>query len=138
MENKFKIFPVGIINKKDKAVYIDIYPEYTDGLLRLDQYSHILIFYWFHENDTSEKRKILQVHPRGNRANPLTGVFAARSPSRPNPVGISISRVLSVDGNRIHIDQIDARNGSPVIDIKPYFSSMDSIPEANMPGWVEG
>jgi tRNA-Thr(GGU) m(6)t(6)A37 methyltransferase TsaA len=138
MENKFKIFPIGIINKKDKAVYIDIYPEYTDGLLGLLKFSHILVFYWFHGNDTSEKRETLQVHPRGNRANPLTGVFATRSPRRPNPIGVSICKVLSVDGNSIHIDQIDARNGSPVIDIKPYFPSMDSISDAATPSWVEG
>ena len=132
------LLPVGILKKNDKAVHIEIYPKYTDGLLGLHQFSHILVFYWFHENDTPEKRDTLQVHPRGNRANPLTGVFATRSPRRPNPIGISICKVLSVDGNMIHIDQIDALNGSPVIDIKPYFHSMDSISEAATPNWIEG
>jgi len=125
MKNKFQIFPVGILKKNDKSVHIEMYPEYTDGLLGLDQFSYILVFYWFHENDTTEKRKTLQVHPRGNQMNPLTGVFATRSPRRPNPIGKSICRVLSVDGDKIHIDQIDALNGSPVIDIKPYFPDMD-------------
>ncbi len=131
------IFPIGIIKKDSKAFSVEIYPEYTDGLLGLDQFSHILIFYWFHENDTSEKRKTLQVHPRGNKANPMTGVFATRSPQRPNPIGISICRVLSVDRNKIHIDQIDAFNGSPVIDIKPYFPNMDSGSDAVTPDWAD-
>ncbi len=138
MENKFQIIPIGIIKKNDEATHIEIYPENTDGLLGLDQFSHILVFYWFHENDTSEKRKTLQVYPRGNKANPLSGVFATRSPRRPNPIGITICRVLSVDGNKIHIDQVDALHGSPVIDIKPYFSNMDSISDTVTPGWVEG
>ncbi len=138
MENKFKIFPIGIIKKNDEATHIEIYPEYTDGLMGLDQFSHILVFYWFHENDTSEKRKTLQVHPRGDKMNPLSGVFATRSPRRPNPIGISICRILSVDGNKIHIDQIDGFNGSPVIDIKPYFPDMDSISDAITPGWADG
>ncbi len=134
MENIVQIVPIGDIKKNDNSVYIEIYPEYTDGLMGLDRFSHILIFYWFHENATSEKRRTLQVHPKGNKANPLSGVFATRSPRRPNPIGISICRALSVDGNKIHIDQIDAFNGSPVIDIKPYFSTMDSISDAVTPG----
>lgn len=138
MENKFQIVPIGIIKKKDEVAHIEIYPEYTDGLLGLDQFSHIQVFYWFHENDTTEKRRTLQVHPRGNKENPLTGVFATRSPRRPNPIGKSICRVLSVDGDNIHIDQIDAFNGSPVIDIKPYFPTMDSISDAITPGWTDG
>lgn len=131
------IFPVGILNKNGIEVFIEIYPEYTDGLLGLNQFSHILVFYWFHKNDTPEKRRTHQVHPRGNRANPLTGVFATRSPRRPNPIGVSICNVLSVDGNMIRIDQIDAFDESLVIDIKPYFPWLDSTQKAKIPEWAK-
>lgn len=137
MEDSFQIFPVGMIKKRDKSVTIEIYHEYEDALLGLSQYSHILVFSWFHKSNTSEKRSTLRVHPRGNRANPLTGVFATRSPVRPNPISVYTCRILSIDGNVIHIEKIDALDGTPVIDIKPYVPRLDSVLDAKMPRWVE-
>jgi len=92
--------------------------KYGDGLLRLDQCSHVTVMYWFHKNDTPQKRSILQVHPRGNKDNPLTGVFATHSQVRPNLIAISRVKVISVKGNIIEIEKIDAFDDSPVIDIK--------------------
>ncbi len=136
MAEKFKIDWVGTIRKQGKTVEIEIHPEYGDGLLGLDQFSHILVFFWFHKNDTPEQRKTLVVHPRGNKANPLTGVFATRSPQRPNPFGISVCEILSIVDNIIYIDKIDAFHNSPVIDIKPYIPGIDSISDAGVPDWV--
>ncbi len=76
----FRIIPVGIVKKTDTTVSIEIYDDYTDGLLGLDGFSHIAVFYWFDQNDTAEKRRVLQVHPRKDPCNPLTGVFATHSP----------------------------------------------------------
>jgi tRNA-Thr(GGU) m(6)t(6)A37 methyltransferase TsaA len=137
MEASFKIFPVGRVIKRDKRVTIEIDPAYEDGLMGLDQNSHLLVFSWFQKSDTPEKRKTLQVHPRGNKANPLTGVFATRSPVRPNPISISACKILSIKGRRIRVDDIDAFDGTPVIDIKPYVPRLDAISEVNMPGWAE-
>jgi len=119
MTECFKVFPIGTIKKHGDQVTIEILKAYEDALLGLDQFSHIIVFSWFHKNDTPEKRTILRVHPRGDRANPLRGVFATRSPVRPNLIAISICTLLSVDRNIIHIDKIDCFNGTPVIDIKP-------------------
>ncbi len=132
----FKIFPIGIIKKVDR-ITIEIYEKYTDALLGLDQFSHIIVFYWFHKSDTEAKRDTLQVHPRGDLKRPLRGVFATRSPVRPNPIGISVCKILSVEKNSIRIDVIDAHDGTPVIDIKPYIPKNDSIPNASFPEWVE-
>jgi len=137
MEDSFQIFPVGMIKKRDKSVTIEIHHEYEDALLGLSQCSHILVFSWFHKSDTPEKRSTLRVHPRGNRANPLTGVFATRSPVRPNPISVYTCRILSIDGNVIHIEKIDALDGTPVIDIKPYVPRFDSVLDVKMPRWVE-
>jgi tRNA-Thr(GGU) m(6)t(6)A37 methyltransferase TsaA len=136
MSDKFQIYPVGFIRKQDKAVIINIYHEYVNGLLGLDQFSHIEVCYWFHKNDTKGKRDVLQVHPRGDRENPLTGVFATRSPLRPNLIGMSVCRILSINENIINIDKIDAFNGSPVVDIKPYIPRIDSVSDAVTPGWA--
>ena len=137
MKEHFRIFPVGMVRKRDERVIIEINPAYKDGLMGLDQNSHIIVFSWFHESDTPEKRKTLRVHPRRNEANPLTGVFATRSPVRPNPISIMACKILSIDGGRIHVDAIDAFDGTPVIDIKPYVPRLDAISQVRMPGWAK-
>jgi len=140
MADKFLIDCVGIIRKQGKSVAVEIYQEYKDGLLGLDQFSHVIMCFWFHKHDSPEQRNILRVHPRGKKANPLTGVFATRSPQRPNLFGISTCKILSIVENVIYIDKIDALNGSPVIDIKPYIPKIDSIPPLSdviIPCWVE-
>ena len=137
MANLFQILPVGLIRKRGAKPFIEIFPEYQNALLNLNQFSHVIVCFWFHKNDSPEKRNILQVHPRGNKGNPLTGVFATRSPQRPTPVGISICKILAIDENIIYIDHTDAFHGSPVIDLKPYIPTIDSIPDANTPKWVQ-
>ena len=138
MKDLFEIIPVGMVHKKDQSVFIEIDEAYGDGLLGLDQFSHILVFAWFHENDTPEKRKTLRVHPRGDKANPLTGVFATRSPARPNLIALFTCEILSIEGNVIYVKDIDAIHGTPVIDIKPYIPRMDAVSGARVPGWVKG
>jgi len=137
MADSFQIFPVGVIKKQKKKIFVEIYEKYKDALLGLDQFSHIIVFSWFHKNDTPEKRSLLRVHPRRNKAYPLTGVFATRSPARPNLIAISTCKILSIDGNIIHIDKIDAFDGTPVIDIKPCISGTDSMLELRVPWWAK-
>ena len=137
MAKNFRIFPIGSVRRRDERVAIEIDPKYEDALLGLDQHSHIIVFSWFHESDSPQKRKILRVHPRGNKANPLTGVFATRSPVRPNPISIYVCRILSIDGNVIHIEKIDASDGTPVIDIKPYVPRLDAVSDVRVPEWVK-
>lgn len=118
MVKQFVLNPIGKVIREDGRTFIVIKPKYGDGLLRLDQCSHVTVMYWFHKNDTPQKRSILQVHPRGNKDNPLTGVFATHSPVRPNLIAISRVKVISVKDNIIEIENIDAFDDSPVIDIK--------------------
>ena len=124
---------MGVIRKRDGACFVEIDKTHVDALFGLDGYSHMIVFVWFHKNDVPEKRKVLKVHPRGNKANPLTGVFATRSPVRPNPIGLFLCRIISIADNIIKIEQIDAFDGSPVIDIKPYVPRIDSTPDASVP-----
>ena len=136
MKDCLYIFPVGVIRKQREGVLIEIFDEYSDALLGLDEFSHITVCYWFHENDTPDKRSILRVHPKGDEKNPLRGVFATHSPVRPNLIAISICQILSIDGNTIQIDKIDALDKSPVIDIKCFIPSSVSKSEIRLPGWV--
>ena len=135
MTDNFQIFPVGFIRKKDDTVLIEIDKKYNIALLGLEQFSHINVLYWFHQNDTPESRNTMQVHPCGIKTNPLTGVFATHSPHRPNLIAMSLCKILSIDGTIIKIDKIDALDGSPVIDIKSFFPTKLSIPDVRVPDW---
>ncbi|MBW2493041.1 MAG: tRNA (N6-threonylcarbamoyladenosine(37)-N6)-methyltransferase TrmO [Deltaproteobacteria bacterium] len=136
MKDRYDIFPVGVIKKDSETVRIEIFKEYRDALLRLDDFSHITVCYWFHENDTLKKRKTLQVHPRKNKKNPLSGVFATHSPLRPNLIAISICKILSIKDTTIFIEKIDAFDGSPVIDIKCFIPSRTLTSDIKLPDWV--
>ena len=136
MAVSYQIFPVGFVRKKGQTANIEIQKKFKAALLGLDQFSHIYVLYWFHENDTPQRRSILQVHPRNDKRNPLTGVFATHSPARPNLVALTTCRVVAIRENMIEIDRIDAIDGTPVIDIKSYNSKNEAIPPFRVPEWV--
>jgi tRNA-Thr(GGU) m(6)t(6)A37 methyltransferase TsaA len=138
MCGSFQMHPIGWIRKAGNDVRIDIDPAFRDGLLGLEGFSHIIVCYWFHENDNPDDRRRLQVHPMKNPSNPLTGVFATHAPVRPNLIAMSTCRVISVHGTMIRIDAIDARNGTPVIDIKCYIPDKLKPSEISVPDWVSG
>jgi tRNA-Thr(GGU) m(6)t(6)A37 methyltransferase TsaA len=136
MEKKFEIIQIGVIKKDRQDVYVIIYDNYIEALIGLDEFSHILVFTWLHKSDKTEKRKILKVHPRGDMNNPLTGVFATRSPARPNPIGISLCELREIKGNLLKIDSIDVFDGSPIIDIKPCILNNDLVRKVRVPYWA--
>jgi tRNA-Thr(GGU) m(6)t(6)A37 methyltransferase TsaA len=115
---EFKVYPIGYVRKADARTTIVLDKKYEPALLGVDKLENILVFWWFDRNDTPEKRAILQVHPGGNPKNPIRGVFATHSPVRPNLIAITRCRVLSVKGNIIEIESIDAFADTPVLDIK--------------------
>ncbi|MBW2409216.1 MAG: tRNA (N6-threonylcarbamoyladenosine(37)-N6)-methyltransferase TrmO [Deltaproteobacteria bacterium] len=136
MKEHFSLYPIGVVIKQDERIWIDIFDDYSDGLLGLEGFSHINVLFWFHENDTPDKRAVLQVHPRRDEQNPLTGVFATHSPVRPNLIGLTRCKILSIEGNRIVIEDIDALDGTPVIDIKCYIPHSVADSEVRVPDWV--
>jgi tRNA-Thr(GGU) m(6)t(6)A37 methyltransferase TsaA len=115
---EFKVKTIGHIRKADGKVMIVLDKKYEPGLLRMEQQSEIWVLWWFDRNDTPAKRSILQVHPRGNPDNPLTGVFATHSPVRPNLIAMTRCKVIAVKENIIEIESIDAFPETPVLDIK--------------------
>ncbi|MDI6854422.1 MAG: tRNA (N6-threonylcarbamoyladenosine(37)-N6)-methyltransferase TrmO [Deltaproteobacteria bacterium] len=129
--------PVGRVVRQGDRAFIEIFPEFAPAMDGLTGFSHIWVFFWFHGNDTPENRAILKVHPRNNPANPLTGVFATRSPVRPNLIGLTACRLLKVEGLRLEVEGLDAWDDTPVVDIKPYLPGKDAIPQATSPEWVK-
>lgn len=130
--------PVGRVERRDGKIFVEVQPASAEALDGIQGFSHIWVIYWFHGNDTPEKRRTLKVHPRGNPANPLTGVFATRSPARPNLVGLDACRLVRREGNRLEVTGLAAWDGSLVLDIKPYLPQLDSFPQSAIPTWAEG
>ena len=136
MAPTFQMAPVGIIHKTESKTWIEIAPPYLPAMEGLEGFSHINVFFWFHENDHPEGRGVLKVHPCKDAANPLTGVFATHSPLRPNLIGMTLCRVLAIDPPAIILDKIDAFDGTPVLDIKCYIPSSRSFTHLRLPDWV--
>ena len=137
MQRSFCINPIGEVRKTDDGARVEIFDDYVDGLMGLEDFSHILVFYWFDQNDTPEKRQTLQVHPRKDPRNPLTGVFATHSPMRPNLIALTRCKIVAITDHIIEIEDIDAMDGSPVIDIKCYIPGSPKESEVRVPEWVK-
>jgi tRNA-Thr(GGU) m(6)t(6)A37 methyltransferase TsaA len=114
---------------------ITINRELTEALDGLEDYSHIIVLYWMHQ--LPERQPLpLKVHPMGNRDLPLTGRFATRAPSRPNAIGQATVELLERRANVLKVKGLDAIDGTPVIDIKPYIPGYDSASNARAPRWM--
>lgn len=132
----FTVYPIGYVEKIDERMVIVIDKKYQDGLLGLAHWSHVQVIWWLDRNDTPQRRAILQVHPRGDKNNPLTGVFACRAPVRPNLIALTLCKIVSVKDNIVEVEKIDALPGTPVLDLKPYAPGQDSAPKVKVPAWA--
>ena len=136
-QKTFGVQPIGHVQKSGDRSLIVLDKKFEKGLLGLEAWSHVQVIWWFDKNDTPQKRSILQVHPRGDQKNPLTGVFATRAPVRPNLIGLTLCKIVSVKDNVVEVEKIDAFEGTPVLDIKPYAPGQDSATDVRVPGWAK-
>lgn len=134
----FTIEPIGCVRTNDASAWIELDKRFEGALMGIEDFSHVWVFWWFDRNDTPAKRGILQVHPRGEKRNPLTGVFATRSPARPNLIALSLCKVQSIERNILRIEKIDAFDGTPVVDLKPYLPDLDRVEDVKLPDWAIG
>ncbi|MCJ2670136.1 MAG: tRNA (N6-threonylcarbamoyladenosine(37)-N6)-methyltransferase TrmO [Candidatus Thermoplasmatota archaeon] len=121
--------PIQAAVAEDNRGTVEVFPEFADGLKDIEGFSHIILFYHFHLAGNA-----LQVEPYMD--DELRGVFATRAPSRPNPIGMSIVRLVRVEGERLHIQDVDVVDGTPLLDIKPYVPEFD-VREATSIGWLK-
>ncbi|MHC1580284.1 MAG: tRNA (N6-threonylcarbamoyladenosine(37)-N6)-methyltransferase TrmO [Methanopyraceae archaeon] len=132
-----RLRPVGEVSRVggDRAVLM-IYEKYRECLEGLEDFSHVWVIWWGHESD----RSVTRVRPLHGEAPVIVGVFASRSPDRPNPVLLTLCRLVDLDAERgrVEVEGIDAREGSPVIDLKPYIPDCDGPEgEVRLPGWLK-
>ncbi len=102
---------------------LELIPAFKDGLDRMQVGQDIIVITWLH----LARRDILKVHPQGNPATPLTGVFLTRSPDRPNPIGLHRARVLAIEAGSLLIGPIEVIDGTPVLDVKPVVEEADDF-----------
>ena len=116
--------------KDNVEAYIELREKYVKGLKDLDKFSHAIILYYFHMSDreTIEGKPYLEDYKHG--------IFAIRSPHRPNHIGLSIVRIKRIQDNKLYFTQVDMIDGTPVLDIKPYVRFFDNIENA-ISGWLE-
>lgn len=122
--------PIQGVSAGDTEGIVEVFPEYAAGLKDLDGFSHIILLYHFHLSG----RFTLRVKPYLD--NRLRGLFATRAPSRPNPIGITIVRLIKIEGTKLYIRHLDIVDGTPLLDIKPYIQEFD-MREIHKTGWLE-
>ena len=121
------------VKDKSRISQIIIRDELVEALEGVDGFSHLFVLFWLNQI-SNEQRMILKVHPRGRMDMPLLGVFATRTNLRPNPIGLTLVELLKVEGNTLTVRGLDAFDGTPILDIKP-FDSWDTAGKARVPDW---
>lgn len=139
---KIELKPIGFVKTKAVGKEVRDRSNVSEIVLRedlakaldgIEDFSHLFVIFWMHEI-SNEERRTVKVHPRGREDMPLLGVFATRTPHRPNPIGITLVELLEVDGNVLIVRGLDAFDGTPVLDIKP-FDYWDMAEDARVPDW---
>ncbi len=132
---KGRPWPPGDEAWQENVSEIEIDASWAEALEGLEGYSHIWILWWL--DRFPDPPEVLRVHPGGRPEVPLMGIFATRSPHRPNPIALTPVRLLEREGCRLRVVGLDAAQGTPVLDIKPYLRRGDLIAEATGPRWME-
>ena len=109
--------------------------KYVPALYGLSEFSHVIVLFWLHEV-TTEERATTKGHPQNKVEIPELGIFAWHSSRRPNPIGMSIVRLLEIEADRVTVQGLDAINGTPVLDLRPYVESYYHVDNPKEPEWV--
>ena len=133
---EIRLRPVGVVRRREGSPISELLIEQdiASTLDGIEDFSHLQVLYWAHRVPP-EGRTWTKVHPRGREDMPLVGIFGTRSPARPNPICLTVVRLLERRGNMLRVEGIDALDGSPLVDIKPYVPSSHPAEEVSLPDW---
>jgi tRNA-Thr(GGU) m(6)t(6)A37 methyltransferase TsaA len=136
-EPRYELRPIGRVEVSKEATFLRIDEAFRSALEGLVGFSHVIVVFWFHLTDTDELRSVLTCDRPYTNGPDRLGIFATRSPTRPNPIGITPVSLLHVDTAEgvIHVPFIDAEDGTPILDLKPYQPSLDRIRDVRTPDW---
>lgn len=132
-----KVQPIGTVQNNDSGAFIEVEAAYIPALQALEGFGHVNVLWWFSKCDTKEARSILEAPQPYKGAPEIMGTFATRSPLRPNPIALSTTEIIAIDQEKgvLRVGYIDAEDGTPVLDIKPYTPSMDRVETPRVPAW---
>jgi tRNA (adenine37-N6)-methyltransferase len=114
---------------------LHVSPPFAAGLAGIEQYSHLLVVFWMHQASFQAERDLVR-RPRGRADMPEVGILAQRAKHRPNPIGITAVRLLSRRESVLVVQGLDAVDGSPLLDLKPYVPAFDRVEQPRVPEWV--
>ena len=139
-QTKFQINPIGSVRRKEDGVYLELDKEYAPAIKELNHFSHVQVLWWADKHDNEKSRNIMQITPPYGENPPVTGVFATRAEYRPNPIGITVAKIEDVNVNDgiVKVQNLDAFDGTPIIDLKAYFPVCDRVKDASIPEWLVG
>ena len=128
---------IGRIKTEGDEMFLEVNEEYRKGLKGLEGYSNIDVIWWFDKCDDEKSRQVLEINKPYKKAPDVLGVFATRSPERPNLIALSITGITHIDYDmgRIYIAYIDAMNNSIILDLKPYTPSIERVEKPEVPSW---
>lgn len=132
-----KLAPFGMIHKQKGNYYLEFYTWSDNCVTMLNNYSHVKIIWWFHKFDKPQYRKVFQCNPPYENA-PKTGIFATRSPVRPNPIAMTTAKIISIDEKqkRVYVSKLDSFDNTPFIGISPYIPALDFTDDYKLPPWL--
>ncbi|MDW2796532.1 SAM-dependent methyltransferase [Clostridium boliviensis] len=135
--SNFTVKPIGKVRNNEDGTFIEVSKHYIPALQALEGFSNINIFWWFSDFDDDQSRSTLQTAQPYKGAPDVIGVFATRSPLRPNPIALTTVDVIHIDYEKgvIQIAFIDANDNTPVLDMKPYTPSFDRVETPGVPAW---
>lgn len=136
-QNEYQVSPIGQVATDPEGFVLQIAPECRAALEGLEAFSHIQVLWWSHHLDAPEYRSVLVAERPYRNAPAELGIFATRSPLRPNPICLSTAVLLGVDleNGLVSVAWIDAEDGTPILDIKPYHPSSDRVRDVQLPEW---
>lgn len=128
---------IGFVSRDEHTILLAIEPEFRPALQLLDQFSHILVVWWADQHDNLSSRSILVTHPP-YQPDQEVGIFATRAEYRPNPIAITVCKLenLNITDGILKITNIDAYDGTPVLDLKGYYPVCDRVEAFRVPGWA--
>lgn len=137
-----RLKPIGFVKNKVKKPRfggfaneiseIILKKKFTNALNGIEDYSHVLVIYWMDK----VKNYVISHRPQGNPGVPVVGIFACRCPARPNPIAVSTVKLMKRKENKIKVKGLDVLDGTPVLDIKPYWPQYDKVKNEKIPDWV--
>ena len=150
MEHAFEpilVTPIGVVRSAERDLArrswsgvrcdVELRPGLAPALVGLEGFSHVIVVAWL-DRIPQELRQRLQAHPAGDERLGLLGALALRGGARPNPLAVTVCRLLAIEGATLELEGLDLVDGTPVLDLKPYIAVYDAVPDAKLPGWAAG